>query len=237
MNDDTIYRQAAIAYAISGLTREFDGEKWIRVSEVRESLKTMPSAEHQGQWIPVNDDIIYRQAAIDALKQFKPEIIPYKKARSYVEETIDTMYDRIEELPSVQPVATDTNVGDTTHKNVIYSPVQMAMDYAVNAMDFSASSDTISRQAAIDALDGELTITGRENAKTIRDYINGVNKKLRELPSAERRGRWIDGKRMRFDGTFHWFRQCSECLYEREDDTPEKDTNYCPDCGAKMQKE
>lgn len=47
------------------------------------------------------------------------------------------------------------------------------------------NDDTISRQAAIDALDGELTITGRENAETIRDYINGVDKKLRELPSAE----------------------------------------------------
>lgn len=45
--DDTISRQAAIAYAISGKTREFDGDKWIRVSEVRESLKTMPSTEHQ----------------------------------------------------------------------------------------------------------------------------------------------------------------------------------------------
>ena len=47
-------------------------------------------------------------------------------------------------------------------------------------------------------------------------------------------GHWIDGKRMGFDGTYHWFRQCSECLYEREDDTPEKDTNYCPNCGSRM---
>ena len=58
---------------------------------------------------------------------------------------------------------------------------------------------------------------------------------LEQLPSAERRGRWIDGKRMRFDGTFHWFRQCSECLYERKDDNLEKDTNYCPNCGARME--
>lgn len=59
------------------------------------------------------------------------------------------------------------------------------------------------------------------------------------LPTADaqevRLGKWIDGKRMSFDGTFHWFRQCSECLYEREDDDPEKDTNYCPNCGAKME--
>ena len=42
---DLISRQAAIAYLISGMTREIDGDKWIRVSEVRESIKTMPSAQ------------------------------------------------------------------------------------------------------------------------------------------------------------------------------------------------
>ena len=52
--DDLISRQAAIAHAISGLTRELDGEKWIRVSEVRESLQTMPSAQPErktGRWL------------------------------------------------------------------------------------------------------------------------------------------------------------------------------------------
>ena len=43
--NDLISRQAAIANAISGRTREIDGEKWIRVSEVRESIKTLPSAQ------------------------------------------------------------------------------------------------------------------------------------------------------------------------------------------------
>ena len=43
--DDLISREAAIAYSISGMTREIDGDKWIRVSEVRESIKTMPSAQ------------------------------------------------------------------------------------------------------------------------------------------------------------------------------------------------
>lgn len=49
--DDLISRQAAIAHTISGRTRELDGEKWIRVSEVRESLQIMPSAEKKGKWI------------------------------------------------------------------------------------------------------------------------------------------------------------------------------------------
>ena len=56
MNDNTIYRQAAIAHAISGLTRELEGEKWIRVSEVRESLQTMPSAERRGRWVDLKCD-------------------------------------------------------------------------------------------------------------------------------------------------------------------------------------
>ena len=56
--DDLISRQAAIAYAISGKTREFDGDKWIRVSEVRESLQTMPSAERRGRWVWSYEDIM-----------------------------------------------------------------------------------------------------------------------------------------------------------------------------------
>jgi len=52
--DDLISRQEAVAYAISGLTREIDGEKWIRVSEVRESIKALPPAQ---QWIPVTEQL------------------------------------------------------------------------------------------------------------------------------------------------------------------------------------
>lgn len=55
---DYIARQEAIAYAISGSVRTLptseDGEDWIRTSEVRQSLLTMPSAEPQrpkGEWL------------------------------------------------------------------------------------------------------------------------------------------------------------------------------------------
>lgn len=47
-----INREYAIASAISGLVRTEDGEKWIRVSEVRENLKALPPAEEKtGEWI------------------------------------------------------------------------------------------------------------------------------------------------------------------------------------------
>ena len=48
------------------------------------------------------NDTISRQAAIDALKM-DISIIPFAKAREYVREAIETIYNRLEELPSAQP--------------------------------------------------------------------------------------------------------------------------------------
>ena len=45
----------ALATACSGLTREIEGERWIRVDEVRASLKAAPTIEAEptkhGHWI------------------------------------------------------------------------------------------------------------------------------------------------------------------------------------------
>ena len=101
----------------------------------------------------------------------------------YVEEGtesgfIGTLENLLATEPTIQPVATDTNVGDT-----------------------------ISRQAAIDAL----------------DCINGVEEVLRSLPTMQperAEGEWSDG--------YRWQR-CSLCKQ-----TGKKSWNYCPKCGAKM---
>ena len=45
--------------------------------------------------------------------------------------------------------------------------------------------DLISRQAAIDALDGEITVTGRVNAEAVRGYANLVCDRIKRLPSAQ----------------------------------------------------
>jgi hypothetical protein len=67
---DTISRQAAIANAISGRTREIDGEKWIRVSEVRESIKTLPSAEPKtGKWL--EKEVIYADEAKETIEEWQ----------------------------------------------------------------------------------------------------------------------------------------------------------------------
>jgi predicted RNA-binding Zn-ribbon protein involved in translation (DUF1610 family) len=50
----------------------------------------------------MSDDLISRQAAIDALKM-DISIIPFAKAREYVRAAIETIYNRLEELPTAQP--------------------------------------------------------------------------------------------------------------------------------------
>ena len=42
--------------------------------------------------------------------------------------------------------------------------------------------DLISRQAAIDALDGEVTVTGRANAEAVLGYANLVADRIKRLP-------------------------------------------------------
>lgn len=60
---------------------------------------------------------------------------------------------------------------------------------------------------------------------------------IQGAPTIEpKRGKWIDGKHMGFDGCFVWHRECSLCGYEREDDNTDKDTPFCPNCGAKMER-
>lgn len=57
------------------------------------------------------------------------------------------------------------------------------------------------------------------------------------LPTIEpRRGKWYDWSFTAFDGCTVWHRVCSVCGYKRDDDNLDKDTNYCPNCGAKMER-
>ena len=91
-----------------------------------------------------------------------------------------------------------------------------------------ANDDLISRQAAIDA--------ARDwYERLICGSFNGLEKRLRAVPSAERRGRWIKTKDLFFnpDGSgFFYGRRCSSCT-----EISANATNYCPNCGARMEAE
>jgi len=81
--------------------------------------------------------------------------------------------------------------------------------------------DLISRQAAIDALDGEIEITGRTNAEAVKGYVRLVRDRLERLPSAQQLTAYVISDE---DGNI----KCSNC------GSFECWGNYCMDCGAKM---
>lgn len=95
-------------------------------------------------------------------------------------------------------------------------------------------SDLIDRQAAIDALSDEITITGVTNAIIVKDYVQRVKRKLENLPSAQperKSGKWVRGDAEKLTCSA----RCSICqnrVYEER--SPYK---FCPNCGAKMEGE
>ena len=82
--------------------------------------------------------------------------------------------------------------------------------------------DLISRQAAIDAL--WAIKNERESVYYTSAIYNAVDA-IEALPSAERRGRWIETTTE--DPCYY---RCSECGRQTDDEY-----NYCPNCGARME--
>ena len=94
-------------------------------------------------------------------------------------------------------------------------------------------SDLISRQAAIEALDGEIIVTGRVNAEAVRGYANLVCDRIKRLPSAQlerKKGEWIPVTNGR--GGF----ECDQChnYAPSYQDGVEWLSGFCPNCGAVM---
>lgn len=56
-----------------------------------------------------------------------------------------------------------------------------AVRMAIKALEQEPCNDAISRQAAIDCLNADFTIDGKENMETVVDYINGAFKQIKAL--------------------------------------------------------
>ena len=102
-------------------------------------------------------------------------------------------------------------------------------------------SDLISREAAIDALSANFTITGLENKYTVVNYINGVIEKIKALPTIEERkkGKWDERKVFDTEDSDIAQMQSAKCsMCGKYHTTPYlyffDNFNFCPNCGADM---
>ena len=108
--------------------------------------------------------------------------------------------------------------------------------------------DTISRQAAIDALDfgaellrralDDMNLVGNEREKY--EWGLGLSESyiadMKDLPSAQperKKGRWINHRKDRG----HHIADCDQCGGTLQWLDPDERPNFCPDCGADMREE
>lgn len=111
--NDTISRQAAIQAAECIVDHHaITPYQTMRsaMDHLQRILRGIPSAQPDVADINVGDTI-YRQAAINSLKM-DISIIPYAKAREYVSAALETVFNRLEQLPSAQPEYTEQDVRD-----------------------------------------------------------------------------------------------------------------------------
>ena len=136
-------------------------------------------------------ELIDRQEVIDRFNVIRPVDPKKDEYTKGIDVGIAMCIVAVKYQPTIQHVATDTNVG--------------------NNSEIPNSSDAISRQAVIDAVEKNAC-----NTQRIMDAVNN-------LPSVQperAEGEWSDG--------YRWQR-CYLCKQ-----TGKKSWNYCPNCGAKM---
>lgn len=95
--------------------------------------------------------------------------------------------------------------------------------------------DLISRQAAIDEFRKSLCALEIESGREYGISFNGVERILKSLPSAERKGKWITY----YHGGTDLSYSCNQCGAQAPFiwmSDIQKKSNYCYNCGARMER-
>ena len=105
-----------------------------------------------------------------------------------------------------------------------------ALDMAIKALEQKPCEDAISRQAVRDALSH--MCSEDENGITVsRANVNSMLRLLPPVTPQPNTGRWIAVENEEMETVGYY---CSECDLPME---TEQRTNFCPNCGAKMESE
>jgi len=94
------------------------------------------------------------------------------------------------------------------------------------------NNDSISRQAAIEALDELIVTISKKFQKPFRQYRR-VLKDILPPVQPERKGKWVWD-----EDVLDWEKEyvCSECgCYALKEDGHQVRSNFCPNCGLRME--
>ena len=113
-------------------------------------------------------------------------------------------------------------------------PYYRALSEAIRILAKRVDGDTISRQAAIDAVRASYDelLDFKSTGRTIADSVEDIISNLPSAQSERKKGEWIpefDGK---FTGGGYWF-SCSKCN-RIVPEVRNGGWNFCPNCGADM---
>ena len=133
----------------------------------------------------------------------------------------DVLKQHIDKLPALP----DGNFAGNHSALKALINMQPTFEPSTNCSEVPNSSDAISRQAAIDALDKRFDSIPIEQTTEILL----LRKDLRDLPTAEPQR--IKGKWALQSDDYHEYYECDQCgIAVGLDDI----RNFCPNCGAKM---
>lgn len=204
------------------------------------------------------DDLISRQAAIDAVRELyiqSPKInndIVYDTA-------IDQAHDALVNLPSAQPEsakrtaesAQNVSDGDLISRKAAIDALSISRGilYPIRAIESLPSAqpekrteertethacDCVDRQAAINVVFSEPLYESGMKKRSADVVVPVIYEKIKSLPPAQpqrMRAKWIATTSIQ-EGQITWRDyKCSSCSHHRE-----KPMNFCEVCGAKMER-
>lgn len=113
-------------------------------------------------------DLIDRKNTIDAMENVdwyhqnrSMEMVHGANSDDQAWYKAEDVYEVLERMPSVQP---ETDLQSTCNE---------------------VATDCVSRQAVLDALEGEITVTGWKNAVAVKEYVNLALDRIKRLPSVQ----------------------------------------------------
>ena len=127
--------------------------------------------------------------------------------------------------------AHDTTTNDSENPNITPAYVINADKKEIIAQAYNG--DTISRQAALDALNCNIGITGRKNAEKVAEMLKLFTTRIKGLPAeGPKLGKWIK-KDTRND-----LYECSKCglvTYSESLQNLKEFERFCSRCGARLE--